>query len=329
MLGTRRRAEQELLLRVHIRFAQADSVRPVSTRKQRPGMLPCVFRQPGPPAGTASCLRLFLYKEERNIMTFRSSFTGLAAALTLVGLVGGVANAQNLPIAGVVGTNPNNTDVTFDGTTLSTISGGVLVTASGPANMVGNPFNNARFNFGPITFVSGSASSTTFNGVTTIGANFTTAGQPAPNFSIFAADNSVLLTGVFGGAALTSTSNSSGTIQSIGFNTVTYTGGSFLTQFLANNGGSSAVGTFGVTLSGVNPAFGITGGTTASFPGLTMTSGANLNGFTAAASGATFDATSVPEPGEYAAMGMAGMSVMGLMVRARRKAGRSTTVAAA
>jgi len=110
-----------------------------------------------------------------------------------------------------------------------------------------------------------------------------------------------ILSGTFSSGTLVS--NNGAITFSVGGNAVSYTGGTALVGAPGNVGDMS---------------FGISGHGLAS--GWTMSAGnITTNTFTGQAGG-TFDASSgVPEPGEWAAMGILATGLTGLMVRARRR----------
>ena len=113
-------------------------------------------------------------------------------------------------------------------------------------------------------------------------------------------------------------SGSSATFANIGQNGVTYISGLFRDEFLTLTPGNSVVGTFGLSLSAINPNV--------------TSSGGGLSKFDANAISGTLDATAtstaVPEPSEWLAIGMATASVGGLMFRARVTRRRQTVVVA-
>lgn len=110
----------------------------------------------------------------------------------------------------------------------------------------------------------------------------------------------VLLQGTFTGATLFAVGPTGGVFQST-MQSVTYTGG---TYFAAS--GLDNPGNLSFNFTSVSPTPTIVGG--------------YYTNFNASGSG-TFSASlaAVPEPGEYAVMGMAGLTVCGLIVRARRR----------
>ncbi len=118
----------------------------------------------------------------------------------------------------------------------------------------------------------------------------------------FAGSNGLILAGTFSSGMLVS--NFGALTFSVGGNGIAYTGGSALPT------GSSQTGDMAIGISG----HGLPSGWT------TNTSGNIVDaGFTGEASG-TFDTSSgVPEPSEWAAMGILGTATAGLMVRARRR----------
>lgn len=193
--------------------------------------------------------------------------------------------------------------------TANSSGGGSLVTQSiGTRVLSGGPIaasyaGIAYLQFGPISQINGTATASGSN----IKAQFS-----GGSFLISTGPSGgglMLLTGTFGGSEFNSTSSSGATLQSLTFGNVSYTGGSYLINFLSTYKGTSAIGSFSLGLTAITPK-------------LKVNALHGLNSFKANGSGGTFDATSigaVPEPGEYMVMGMAGMTVCGLIVRTRRR----------
>jgi hypothetical protein len=116
----------------------------------------------------------------------------------------------------------------------------------------------------------------------------------------FVGAGGTILSGTFSSGTLVSTSGA--LTFMVGGNDVTYTGGTALV------GAPSLVGNMSMGISGHNLA-----------SGWTMSSGnITTNTFAGQGSG-TFDVSDVPEPGEWAAMGILATGLTGLMVRARRR----------
>ncbi|MDX1931816.1 MAG: hypothetical protein SFU56_04350 [Capsulimonadales bacterium] len=235
-------------------------------------------------------------------------------------LIGGLAAATLVTVASHAPAHAIDPLATFNGKTAGGFSftsdnngSGTLVTEDGGTkvgltSLVNDPDafdGNAWFQFGPITQVANSA--TNDNG--SLDALFS-----GGTFTFYTKKNgkgSLLLSGTFNKAVFSSDSASSAGLQSdLLFNDVTYTGGSVLDQYLALNPGTSAIGTFSLSFSGLNwnNNRGVTNG--------------GLNSFIATGSG-TFDVMAVPEPGEYAAMGLIGLTLGGLILRARNKSVKS------
>lgn len=206
-------------------------------------------------------------------------------------------------------------------------TGGTLVTASpnGTSVIATNSINVPSL--GTITFsgldqVDGSAVD---DGLGNITAKF----NPG-SFVLRDAANNVLLQGTFGTSSFKAENTNSattGSLLKLDFADVIYDNTTpYALTFMnpVNHPGSGfdpqLTGTFSLTFQGVTPT------------PLGVTAGGGLNGFTTTGFQGGFTATSdgivninpVPEPEEYAVMGMASLALCGLMLRARRRsAGRS------
>lgn len=133
------------------------------------------------------------------------------------------------------------------------------------------------------------------------------------SFQILDAFSNDLLSGSFTGATLDTSGGQSGNILSFGG--VTYTSGSYLTTIQGDFPDTSNTGDFAFSLSGINH-----GGTTQL--GADSSTGAFTLGGNGVRSGLTGNfniVADVPEPGEWAAMGVLAAGLGGLVVRARRK----------
>jgi hypothetical protein len=230
-------------------------------------------------------------------MNIRKAISSVMATAGVALVAAGAAMAQNTSIATLRVPNPTPTDFTFSGGI-----GGVFQTPTPIAvnsSGVDGITRASFFNFGPITETGAVAGGT--------------AAFSGGSFTISTTDSTGdLLKGTFNSSALTSVNGSTGSVFNISMNGVTYTGGLYLTEYLAANpGATGAIGNLAVSLSGINPP----------------TSGAGTGGgftaFSAAGGVGTFDATpvrpSVPEPGTYAAFLVGGLGVLGLMVGARKR----------
>jgi hypothetical protein len=236
-------------------------------------------------------------------MKARNFVGGLIAVLAVGFVLTAPAHAQidNIMTFGGWQFSPN-ADFTFtrtpggNGGTLVTLPGGTQVLAGGPLDTSYNGF--AYLNFGPLSEVAGSAS---------VSGNNITATFNGGNFSVTTAPGgggSTLLTGTFGPSQFNATVSNGATMQTLQFGNVIYSGGSYMDDFLSMHPGRAVIGSF---------SFGLT---SISSPYLSVTNG-GLDSFKANGSGGTFDALAVPEPGEYAAMGLIGLTVCGLILRAR------------
>jgi hypothetical protein len=251
--------------------------------------------------------------KERKIMRFTKFAGGIAAATLALGLFTGIAQA-NETIGQLTGQTPRGeSDVTF---TSNGAGGGTLVTNGLGARVSAvGPIENGSFNdtFDSYFVLNGGIDQVTGSASTSAGKTVAQFGAGA--FSIIRrSDSALLLSGIFSGVDFSSVSGSTATLASIGLNGVTYDGGLFRNEFLTLNPGDTVIGTFGLSLSAINPNV--------------TSSGGGLSTFGAQAISGTLDATTtttaVPEPSEWMAIGMATTALGGLMVRARR---RRTTAA--
>ena len=138
------------------------------------------------------------------------------------------------------------------------------------------------------------------------------------SFEILDAFSNPLLQGTFTGASLDTSGGQSGNILSFGG--VTYTGGSYLTTIQGDFPDTSNTGDFAFSLSGINHGTNATNGPTNL--GANSSTGAFELGGHGVRSGLTGNfniVADVPEPGEWAAMGVLAAGLGGLVVRARRK----------
>jgi hypothetical protein len=244
-------------------------------------------------------------------MKIQKAIGGLAAAIALTVVATGAAQA-NTAFAGFTDVSPSAGDYTYtggNGGSFSSNAGGFGVVATGPLGAA-DIFPGAVFVFGPVTANDTVNRNTTDGGVTFTdtapftGGTFTLYGDPAKA--------TVLLSGSFAGAKITATEGStSGNTINFAGDDVTYTGGLYYNQILAANPGlSSVIGNFSLSLSGVSPAFGVTGN--------------YLNAFTAQGGAGTFDYTGsqiqpVPEPGTIATLSMGALGLLGMGFARRRR----------
>jgi hypothetical protein len=239
-------------------------------------------------------------------MHFRNFAVALVAlAATTLAISAPVQAQGEKPMAGFVGFQGSpDADFTFSGGiggTLVTQPGGTQIIAAGP-DVVTSFSGPAYLVFGPIT----QTGAAVVDGITgEISAEFS-AGSFSINTLPFGAGD-VLLTGDFGGTLFTSASGDAAGLQNnkLVFSEVTYHTGFYVDDFIAKYG-SLGPGSFSLSFTSIEPDISLTGG--------------GINAFSANNSSGVFSATTaVPEPGEYAVMGMAGLTVCGLMVRARRR----------
>lgn len=203
--------------------------------------------------------------------------------------------------------------------------GGTLVTASpNGTSVIGlSPTNAPSFatiEFTGLDQVEGSAVD---NGAGKISANF----KPGGFVLRTSPGGAVLLQGTFGVSTFTAENTGSattGSLLKLDFADVIYDNTSpYAVQFMALPGSQfdpQLTGTFSLTFQGVTPTpLGVTG-----LGGLNaFTTTGFQGGFTATADGKV-NINPVPEPEEYAVMGMASLALCGLMLRARRRsAGRT------
>ncbi|GAB4461137.1 MAG: hypothetical protein OHK0029_26000 [Armatimonadaceae bacterium] len=245
-----------------------------------------------------------------NLRNMFGAFVAVAAFGVSVAMPAQAQDVQNISTFGGAQTNPNGDFIfTSNGT-----NGGTLVTqAAGTRILVTGPsaasFEGVAFlNFGPISQVGGSAMIDD-NGTMTTADDAVVATFGGGTFSIYTGANStgtLLLTGTFGNSSFRSTAATGATLQTLNFGDVIYTGGTYKNDFntLYSLTGDP-FGTFSIGMTAITPALGFNGS-------------GGLNSFVANGSGGTFDAA-VPEPGEYAVMGMIGLTLCGLMIRARRR----------
>ncbi|MBV9850609.1 MAG: PEP-CTERM sorting domain-containing protein [Armatimonadetes bacterium] len=215
-----------------------------------------------------------------------------AAALALAALTLAGATASRADTIANIGMTQTGTTFTFDGTTLADapLTGNLGLAGIQTAPSIVNPI---YFSFGPITETGPVVSNT--------------AAFSGGSFTIYDSTQilaNALLTGTFAGSQAT-IGGSTGSV--LNFDSVTYTGGSDLTTFLASHPGSGATGGFSLSLSAVSPTVSVPLNASA-FPA-----------FHATGSVGTFDATAVPEPGPIALFAIGGMGLAGLGLRARRR----------
>ena len=199
---------------------------------------------------------------------------------------------------------PPTPSITFtsnngSGGTLVTNDGGTLIDiGNGPVGS--SHTGDAYLTFGPISQIAGSGQQF---GVVTV-AQF-----GGGSFEVWTGANKTgekLLAGTFGNSLFVA--SGTGNLFSLDFGTVDYdVTTDFAKEFLAVNPGTGIYGNFSLSLSSLSK-----------FP-IGVNGSGGLNSFNAKGFSGTMDAMAVPEPGEYAVMGMAGMTVCGLMVRARRR----------
>ena len=252
-------------------------------------------------------------------MRFNKFSGSMTVAALSLGIFSGVAQANDT-IGQLTGQTPRGaSDVTF---TSNGASGGTLITngAGARVSAVG-PIEDGTFNdtFNSYFILDGPGISQIAGSAITDATGKTTAQFGGGSFSIVNRNNgSLLLSGVFSGVDFTSVSGSSAIFANIGLNGVTYVSGLFRDEFLTLTPGDSVIGTFGLSLSAINPNV--------------ASSGGGLTSFGAQAISGTLDATAtttaVPEPSEWLAIGMASASVGGLMFRARVTRKRQSLVAA-
>ncbi|MBC8101389.1 MAG: hypothetical protein H7Z41_02215 [Cytophagales bacterium] len=254
-------------------------------------------------------------------MRFNKLVGSLAAATISLGALTNAAHAQiNKPLVSFGGDTPGLVDVTFTAGTgfLTTVTGGSAVSlTSGPGGNI-EPDLDAFLSFGPLALQSTTTSGA--NGIN-IEAAFNGAGNAFTLSSGAGGTGTVYLSGNLGTVLLTGR-NGGGTTQAfVDFNGVTYNGGTFLDQFLIANPGSNATGNFVLNLLTLDAPAGEPAP-------LSVNSSGSLNSFSSTQISGNFNATPVPEPSEWMAIGMATASVGGLMFRARLRRRRQTTVAA-
>jgi len=196
-------------------------------------------------------------------------------------------------------------------------SGGTLVTTNGASNYVQGAafgptladFNQPAFmKFGPLSLLSVNSSGKT--------ALFATGNPPGTSFQITTGANgggTVLLEGWFQYATMDySANNQTQHLFNLGFESVVYTGGTYYNLFPGSSTDPQLTGnltlTFGVNQITENGSGGLNSFTTTTLDG----------NFTATADN-DVNVTAVPEPEEYAVMGMVSLTLCGLMIRARRR----------
>lgn len=221
----------------------------------------------------------------------------ITAAMSAVAVVGfaGVASANNT-IASTVETTGTTTDFTYSAATQVLTMGGALPVQA--TDVDGNVVPGTFY----VTSLAEDAGTATTSALGT-GALF-----GGGTFDISTSGTSGnLLSGTFAASELVSSNGSTGDILNTVLDNVTYTGGSFLTEFNSKYGGNGALGDLTIDLSAINPVLSITNG--------------NLNSFTAEGSSTTFDAQATPaapEPGTIAPFAFGAIGLLGLIGRARR-----------
>lgn len=245
-------------------------------------------------------------KKETIMSLYRKATLGLALAVSMTALATG-ANAQ-----GYTGQFATFTKALGLGASILSFDG-VGTLAFTPNPMVGTraEFDDsisssldpgAKLSFGPLTggVMGSDVYHWSFSG--------------AFSFMIEDAFGGDLLSGTFTGATLDTSGGLSGNLLS--FNGVTYSSGLYLTTIQTDFPDTSNLGDFAFSLSGIN--HGVGAGNLGADPG----TGAFELGGNGVRSGLTgnFNITAnVPEPGEWAAMGVLSLGLGGLVVRARRK----------
>lgn len=132
------------------------------------------------------------------------------------------------------------------------------------------------------------------------------------NFSIYTGpggSGTEILSGTFNSGLLFKVGGGAGFNADLLDNQLVYTGGSAINEFIAAHAlplGTPLVGNLGLTFTAVNPS-------------ISLLPGGGLSSFEAQVSGNLDAISAVPEPGEWAAMGILASGLTGLMVRARRR----------
>ncbi len=233
----------------------------------------------------------------------------LAAAGTLA-LTAAPSQAMTGNFVTFVTGNSSSTTVTYTANT------GLAFTPTplaGQSFGQGSGFVNSFITFGTTVATVGPA---------TVTGNNITQNLGGTTFTIRNAANQDLLTGSFGSSTLSgqSTAGNASGAASATFNAqgVVYTSG----QYLAEAGGTGGnIGDFGLSFSGLVTGFTVTAGSLDTF----RVGGSGINGSTTGNFNVVV--SGVPEPSEWAVIGMASLTLGGLMVRARRKGGMGVSAA--
>ena len=236
------------------------------------------------------------------------------AVVSLATLAGGV-NAQGYTgqfatFTKTLGLASAGAILAFNGTTLSFTPNPMVGPGPGGAffddatTQIDN--NNATLAFGPLTGA--------VMGADVYHWNF----SGAFTFSVKDEFSNDLLSGTFTGASLDTSGGQSGNILSFGG--VTYNSGLYLSTIQTDFPQTSNTGDFAFSLSGINHGTNATNGP--ANQGANASTGAFDLGGHGVRSGLTGNfniVANVPEPGEWAAMGILATGLGGLVVRARRK----------
>ena len=235
-------------------------------------------------------------------MKMNQSILGALAAASLLSLGMGAAHADTVGSFTATGSSPL---VTFTGGASGVLSvpnaasGGDVAFANSP---VDGGILGTVFTFGPVS-VTGPAitnASGTTNEALSGGSFALKSGSSTLLSGDFAASN---LSGILG--------NTSSSVLSFGANSVTYTGGSFLTDAGFHSGD---IGSFSLALSGMIPALSESG-TPTHFDSFTVGNSTKPGGLTG-----TFDVTPapVPEATGLVPFALGGLSLFGLVLRGRK-----------
>lgn len=238
-------------------------------------------------------------------MNLKKSISGLVGAVALMACVAAPSMAQQqTTFASVTGTsagsNPNGSSGVFSFSGGATGAFSVTSGSIFSAQFLGTPFSQT---LASVSFGAGSLTALGMATGTGTGLDPYTEQLSGGTFTVTQSGTStVLLSGTFGNGNILQGASGSGTSSIT--NTITnvvYTGGTYFMQ-----SGLSNPGSFSISMTSVTPTLGVTGG--------------YLNAFRAGGTG-TFSAgplATVPEPSAYAAFGIAGLGLLGLMVRGRK-----------